>query len=123
MRLFYRSLIDDDDFARTFLRSSFLRTLGRRFSLGLAAARAVGDAVPVATPDHDLFWFVQHVATAACLVRLRKPPAIRYQTAESDAVSAISRFALRGVGVTPAALEKYATAEHIAAWIAEIIVD
>jgi AcrR family transcriptional regulator len=120
MHLFYRSLIDDDDFARKFLRSSFLRELKRRFSLGMAAARAAGDALPVSTPDHDLFWFVQHVATAACLVRLRKPPAIRYRTAESDAVGAISRFALRGVGVTAEAIETNATAEHIAAWIAEI---
>jgi len=119
MQLFYRSLIDDDDFARKFLRSSFLRTLERRFSLGLKAARGTGDAAPVSTPDHDLFWFVQHVATAACLVRLRKPPAIRYQTSESEVVGAISRFALRGVGVTAEAIETHATAERIAAWIAE----
>jgi len=122
MHLFYRSLIDDDNFARSFLRSPFLRALGRRFSLGLTASRLAGDAVTVATPDHDLFWFVQHVATASCLVRLRKPAAIRYESAESETVRAISLFALRGVGVTAEALERHATTAQIGAWIAEITV-
>ena len=119
MKLYYRSFLDGDDFARSFLKSPYLKTLSKRFEESLEAARKAGDAEILATPIPDLFWYVQHVASAACLMRLRKPPVVRYETPESDIVRSISLFALRGVGLSEKAIAQHGSSERLGAWLRE----
>ena len=122
MRLFYRSFVDDGEFAAQFLQSRRLRALRGSFDAALTAARRCGDALPVATDSDNLFWNVQHMASMACLIRLPDKRAVRYKGPLGRAVEDMVRFALRGVGLTEAAMAKYATAENFAQWRAKNVI-
>ena len=118
MRLFYRSFVDDGSFARAFLSGERVQQIRRDFEAGLAEARRTGDAQALATVPHNLFWFVQHATTAACLMRLPPQPVIKYRGALTAAIHDLVRFALRGVGLTDEALARYATNERFDRWLA-----
>jgi AcrR family transcriptional regulator len=116
MRLFYRSFVDDGEFAAQFLRSKRLRAIRASFAAGLREARKSGDARPLPTEPENLFWFLQHTASMACLIRLPPKRAVRYRGRLGDAVGDMVRYALRGIGLTEAALERYAHPGQFAAW-------
>jgi AcrR family transcriptional regulator len=113
MRLFYRSFLEEGDLARDFLQSAPLRKLRKSFEANLAAARLAGDATVLATHTLDLFWLVQHVATAACLIRLPSKRVLHYRMSEGRRADEITLFALRGIGLTESALAKYATRDQL----------
>jgi AcrR family transcriptional regulator len=117
MHFFYRSFTEDGKFARQFL--SDVTNLRKYFEICVEEAREAGDAHSLATPPYNLFWFTQHVATAACMIRLPAKPVVRYQGAIEDAVEQMVLFILRGIGLTDAALAKYATPAVFAAWRAQ----
>ena len=116
MRLFYRSFLEEGDLARDFLQSAPLRELRRSFEVNLTAARLVGEATVLSTHSQDLFWFVQHVASAACLIRLPRKKVVRYRLSENRRVEEITLFALRGIGLTESALKKYASSAQLRAF-------
>jgi AcrR family transcriptional regulator len=116
MRLFYRSFVDDGEFAAQFLRSKRLRAIRASFAASLGEARRCGDALALSTEPENLFWFIQHTASMACLIRLPPKRAVRYKGALGTAVDDMVRYALRGIGLTQAALEKYASAERFGSW-------
>jgi len=118
MRLFYRSFVEDGRFARDFLASDRLEVIRRDFTAALLAARTAGDALPLATDPLNLFWFVQHATTAACLMRLPARPVIRYRGAFRLALHDLVRFVLRGIGVREPVLARLATAENFDRWTA-----
>jgi AcrR family transcriptional regulator len=93
-----------------------LRTIRRCFEASLAEARKTGDALPLATDPYNLFWFVQHTASMGCLIRLPPRRAVRYAGALDAAVADMVRYALRGVGLTEAALGRYAIATQFREW-------
>lgn len=115
MHFFYRSFTEDGKFARQFLATG-VKDLRLSFEKHLEAARAAGDAKLTGVPPYNLFWFTQHVATAACMIRLPAKPAVRYQGSLETAVEQMVLFILRGMGLTDVALEKYATPATFAAW-------
>jgi len=114
LHFFYRSYTEDGKFARQFLRG--VRNIREGFERSLLAARESGDALPLATEPYNLFWFVQHIATAACMMRLPENPPVRYRGTIESAVDDMVLFVLRGMGVTDAALRKYATPEAFSGW-------
>ena len=116
MRLFYRSFVDDGEFAAQFLRSKRLRAIRASFAASLFEARKCGDALPLATEPENLFWFVQHTASMGCLIRLPPKRAVRYKGALGQAVEDMVRFALRGIGLTEKALGKFASPEQFEIW-------
>jgi AcrR family transcriptional regulator len=116
MRLFYRSFVDDGEFAARFLRSNRLRSIRACFEGSLAEARKCGDALWLASEPSDLFWFVQHMASMACLVRLAPKRAVQYTKRVDAIVNEMVFFALRGIGLTDSALKLYATPERFADW-------
>ncbi len=93
-----------------------LRTIRRCFEANLAEVRKTGDALPLATDPANLFWFVLHTASMGCLIRLPPRRAVRYAGALGAAVADMVRYALRGVGLTEAALGRYATATQFREW-------
>lgn len=113
MRLFYRSFLEDGDLARDFLQSAPLRELRKNFDAGLATARLAGEATDLTTHSQDLFWLVQHVATAACLIRLPGKKVLSYRMHETRRVDEITLFALRGIGLTESAVAKYASPDQL----------
>ena len=116
MLLFYRSFVDDGVFASKFLHGKRLQLIKRKFETSLTQARKNGDALPLASSPHDLFWFVQHVASMACLIRLSRKRAVHYSANIDAAIGDMALFALRGIGLTEATLMRYATPENFAAW-------
>lgn len=114
MHFFYRSFTEDGVFARRFLAG--VKSWRLYFEAALAASRAAGDAVEIDAPAYNLFWFMQHVATAACMIRLPEEPAIRYRGSLESAVEQMVRFVLRGIGLTEAAIKTQATPEVFAGW-------
>ncbi len=114
LHFFYRSYTEDGKFARQFLNG--VRGTRICFEKCLVAARASGDALPLETEPYNFFWFVQHVATAACMMRLPAKPPVRYRGSIESAIEEMVRFVLRGMGVTEKALGEYATPEAFAAW-------
>jgi len=114
MLFFYRSFTEDGTFARRFLGA--VKDLRECFEANVAAARAAGDLLALTTPAHNLFWFVQHIGTAACLIRLPDRPAIRYEGSLEEAVEQMVHFVLRGMGMTESALKRYASREQFAQW-------
>jgi len=114
MHFFYRSFIEDGVFARRFLAG--IRDWREYFEASLAAARARGDAATLETPGHNLFWFMQHVATAACLIRLPEKPPVRYDGGIETAVEQMVLFILRGLGLSENALRSLATPAAFAGW-------
>ena len=111
MRLFYRSFVDDGDFAFRFLRSRRLRAIRQSFVDSLAEARKSGDATVLDVDPYNLFWYVQHTASTGCLIRLPPKRAMNYRGPLDEAVGDMVRFALRGIGLTEAALRRHASAE------------
>jgi len=114
MHFFYRSFTEDGKFARKFL--SDVTSLRKYFEVCVEEARKSGDVRVLATSPYNLFWFTQHVATAACMIRIPAKPVVRYQGAIEEAVEQMVLFILRGVGLTEAALEKYATPAVFSDW-------
>lgn len=115
IHLYYRSFTEDGLFARRFL-DRLVPALRASFEASLREARKQGDARDNGIPPENLFWFVQHLATASCLVRLQSPPVIRYRGRIDKNVEEMTRFALAGLGLTEAAIRRHATAEAFAAW-------
>jgi len=113
MHFFYRSFIEDGIFARRFLAG--VKDWNDYFEAALLEARRCGDAAKLETPPHNLFWFMQHVATAACLIRLPAQPPVRYRGEIETAVDQMVLFVLRGIGFTESALDRYATSKAFAA--------
>jgi AcrR family transcriptional regulator len=118
MRLFYRSFVEDGNFARAFLSSKRVQKVKTDFVAGLVAARASGDARPLPVDPQNLFWFVQHATTAACLMRIPAQPVVRYRGPLKVAIHDLVRFALRGIGLTEEAIARHATNEHFDRWLA-----
>lgn len=116
MRLFYRSFVDDGKFAARFLQSKRLREIRASFTASLREARGSGDALPLATEPENLFWFIQHTASMACLIRLSPKRAMRYSGKLGAAVDDMVRYALRGIGLREAALERFANSTQFAEW-------
>jgi AcrR family transcriptional regulator len=116
MLLFYRSFVDDGVFASKFLHGKRLQLIRRKFEASLDEARRCGDARPLSASPHDLFWFVQHVASMACLIRLSPKRAVQYSTKIDTAIGEMAFFALRGIGLTEATIKRLATPENFAAW-------
>jgi AcrR family transcriptional regulator len=116
MRLFYRSFVDDGEFASQFLRSKRLRAIRASFAASLTEARKCGDALALPTEPENLFWFLQHMASMACLIRLPPKRAVRYEGPLAAAVDEMVRFGLRGMGLTEKALGEYASASRFAEW-------
>jgi AcrR family transcriptional regulator len=119
MRLLYRSFVDDGEFAQQFFRTPSLRSFHRLFEESLRQARLSGEAQPTPASVHNLFWFIQHVASASCLMRLPARPVVRYDGAIGQAVRDMTLFALRGIGLSKPALRKYANPRRFRAWLAE----
>jgi AcrR family transcriptional regulator len=114
MHFFYRSFTEDGKFARRFLQGT--RPFRRYFEASLVKARRTGDALALATPPYNLFWFMQHVATAACMVRLAARPVVRYRGPMDMAVEQMTVFTLRGIGLSESAIREHATHSAFVAW-------
>ncbi|MGH7092416.1 MAG: TetR/AcrR family transcriptional regulator, partial [Stellaceae bacterium] len=108
------SYLEDGVYAR-----ELYETVGARvvplFAASVAAAEAAGDliATPGAAANH--FWFAQHVAAMMAFANLPKDRCVPYEGTAEDFVEEASRFVLRGIGMTAAAIDAAAPPISVAA--------
>jgi AcrR family transcriptional regulator len=105
-RLMMRSLAEDGEFARLFLRRLETNWIPKVEDC-LKAAIAAGDAVdgPVATRLRG--WFAHHLAATLMIHLLPKTPAVDYGVTHDKLIEQAVWFALRGMGVKDEAIKRY----------------
>ena len=117
MRLLYRSMLEDGRYASQVFGGRQLALVRKQFSACLAAAQGEGDATALETPIKDLFWFTHHTASLVCLVRLGDKPVVTYGGSVETLVGELTRFSLRGIGLSDAGIRKYAGNAVFAQWL------
>jgi AcrR family transcriptional regulator len=107
-RLMFRSLTEDGEFARLFIRRVPSRLISK-IEQCIPAAIAAGDLdVDKSTDPHSLCcWFTHHLGVILMLYHLPDPPVIDYGASRAKLVEQAVRFALRGIGLNEAAIRRY----------------
>jgi AcrR family transcriptional regulator len=105
-RLIFRSLMEDGEFARLFLRRVALGLISR-IEQCIPAALAAGDLDTVPVHQAILSWFTHHLAVTLMLHQLQSPPVIDYGVTNPELIEEAVRFALRGIGLKEAAIRRY----------------
>jgi TetR/AcrR family transcriptional regulator, transcriptional repressor of aconitase len=102
-RLVLHSFLEDGEYARELFDTIFER-VHPLFAASVEAATAAGDVVAGPIAPANLFWFGHHVAALAACVFLPGQACIAYAGTPADLVAEASRFILRGIGMTDAAI-------------------
>jgi AcrR family transcriptional regulator len=104
-RLMFRSILEDGEFARHFIRrvpSHLVAKIGQCLSAAVAAGDLVGSPAPLNLPG----WFAHHLAVMLFLNHLADPPVIDYGVSRATLVEQAVRFALRGIGLKEEAIQR-----------------
>jgi AcrR family transcriptional regulator len=104
LRLLLHSFLEDGEYARELFETIFERVFPL-FAASIEAARAAGDLALDAVDATNRFWFGHHVAAMVAFVLLPGRASIAYQGAMIALVDDASRFILRGLGMSEAAIE------------------
>ena len=107
-RLMARSLLGDGDFARAVLRGVRAELQGF-FAESIEAASRAGDLVEKPEPGGGSldFWLVQQLAFAVRMFALPDGAVVPHGRRRDLVLDQAVRFALRGVGLTPAAIHQH----------------
>jgi AcrR family transcriptional regulator len=106
-RLFLRSITEDGEFVRLFLKGLPSQWV-RKTEQCLQAAIAAGDAAPGSSP-HLLGWFSHHLAAMIAIHLLPDTPIVDYGFSRQELIQHTVWFALRGMG-----LKEDVIAHHLA---------
>ena len=97
-RLMFRSLVEDGEFARLFIRRIPSRLVAKLEEC-INAAAAAGD-LNVSHPHSNIpGWFTHHLAIILMLQRLADPPIVDYGVSRATLIEEAVLFALRGIGL------------------------
>lgn len=106
-RLLLQSLLDDGKFAREFIQQAAGHWVDRLTRCVRAAIKS-GDLVTEAQESIVGVWFSHHLANAIVFHRMPPTPVVSYGIANWEQLFEFSvRFALRGIGLTPGAIQRY----------------
>jgi AcrR family transcriptional regulator len=103
LRLVLYSFLEDGEFARELFDTIFER-VEPLFAASVEAAIAAGDLADGPIACANRFWFGHHVAAMIAFVLLPGHACITYAGTLTDLVEEASRFILRGIGMTDAAI-------------------
>ena len=104
LRLVLHSCLEDGDYARELFDAVFARVVPF-FAASLDAAVTAGDVVPPHRgASTDQFWFGHHIATMIAIAALPGRGCIPYAGEPEALVEDASRFILRGIGMSDAAI-------------------
>lgn len=102
-----RSLLTDGEFARNLVQFAAARWFNK-VERCIRAGIAAGDIEESLEHAMTGFWFSHHLATALVFYRLPGKAIVDYPVADRDTLFDFSvRYALRGLGLTNAAIERY----------------
>ncbi len=122
-RLMIQSCLEDGHFVKSFHEARFA-IMVPYFEQCAQVARSEGDLVDGPISDAERYWFAQHVAIGLCIAEM--PPVLPYDYQEPDAFKRRRHaylFALRGIGLTDAAIERYAESDELYAAFATLKLD
>lgn len=105
-RLMFHSYLEDGDFARLFIQHT-LKLWKPFLNQCIQASIECGDMLNDGVPPVQKVWLLEHVAVGLCIVNLPKQPVADYEASHEDVAKNAVRFALRGMGISEAAIEKY----------------
>ncbi len=105
-RLILSSLVGDGAFARGFLAAGFARFIPK-FVASLEAAWKSGDLAEKPRKPHAQIWFIHHLPVTIGSYLLPEDPVVNYGLTRDELVVEATRFALRGLGITDAAIRQY----------------
>jgi AcrR family transcriptional regulator len=103
LRLILHSFLEDGEYARELFDTIFER-VHPLFAASLEAAAAAGDLALDSVASANRFWFGHHIAAMMAFVLLPGRASIAYQGALTALAEEASRFILRGIGLTDAAI-------------------
>jgi AcrR family transcriptional regulator len=112
-RLMLRSLADDGEFARLFMKGSPAQ-INRMLEACLKAAVAAGDAVAEPVRPQLAAWLGQHLAAIIKINMLPETPVVDYGLARDKLVQQMVWFILRGMGLKEEAIKRHYNAEALA---------
>jgi AcrR family transcriptional regulator len=105
-RLMLRSLAEDGDFARLFLRGRAAGWISKVEEC-LKAALAVGEAVEMPVRPTLRGWFTHHLAAMLRNLLLQPKPVVDYGVSRDKLVEQTVWFTLRGMGLKDDAIKRY----------------
>jgi len=105
-RLMLRSLAEDGDFARLFLKGMPSRWVGKMEEC-LQAAVAAGDASPGPIPAGLGGWFAHNLAAMIMMLLLPAEPAVDFGVPREQLVEQVVWFALRGLGLKEEVIQRH----------------
>jgi AcrR family transcriptional regulator len=105
-RLMMRSMLEDGEFARLFLRQFAAHCIGK-FEECVKAAVAAGEAVNGPVLPNLRGWFAHHLAVTLMLNLLPAKPLVDYGLAREKLVEQAVWFALRGMGLKEEVIKRY----------------
>jgi len=101
-----RSLAEDGDFARLFLKGMPSRWVGKMEEC-LQAAVAAGDASPGPIPAGLGGWFAHNLAAMIMMLLLPAEPAVDFGVPREQLVEQVVWFALRGLGLKEEVIQRH----------------
>ena len=111
-RLMFRSLMEDGEFARLFIRRVTARLVSK-LEACIAAASAAGDLDSTVLPHSLPGWFTHHLAITLMLHHLPDRPVFDYGVPRAKLIEEAVRFALRGIGLNKAAIRRHYPSEEL----------
>lgn len=118
-RLMLGSLIDDGEFARSFVTRNIGRFIPKMVEC-LEAARRAGDLEDRAKHPQVRIWMAHHAAVMASNMLLPARPVVDYGLGTEALAEEITRFSLRGVGLKEKALARHPVPKTLAAFTSRL---
>src|SRR5437773_7874928 len=106
MRLMYRSMLEDGEFARLQLQHMTTGWIPKIEECLKAAVKA-GDAVEGPVPRNLSGWFCHHLAVILKLISSPPDPVVDYKVPRAKLVEQAVWFVLRGMGLKEEAIKRY----------------
>ncbi len=103
LRLILHSFLEDGEYARELFDRVFAQVYPL-FAASVAVAAAAGDLVEAAIATTNRFWFGQHIAAMMAFASLPGRACIAYQGTPAALVEEATKFILRGIGMSDAAV-------------------
>jgi AcrR family transcriptional regulator len=104
-RLMFRSMTEDGEFARSYLRQ-VPSHLARRIAQCIQAAIDAGEAVDTPISPDLAGWLTHHLAVMLMLNHLATPPNLDYGMPRAALVRQAVLFALRGIGIKEKVIQR-----------------
>ncbi len=120
-RLMIQSLLEDGDFARSFVEPRFKRMLPYMESF-IEEARAAGEMIESPITAKEMQWFSHHLAVSLRLAHLPEKQVFEYDSTPGDRLLHAVWFSLRGIGLKDEVIEEKFKPDEFEAEIEDVLV-